>query len=97
MRLAVEAWHVRPPTFHPALAQQMIAVLDVRIPEEIVEFVQVNLPGVGTFVAPMGGAAGAELIVMDDDTATIGRVGIVKERIVCRSWPAVNNEKWNAI
>ena len=51
----------------------MIAVLDVQMPEEIVEFVQeqANLPEVGTIVAQMGGAAGAELIVMDDGTATI--------------------------
>jgi hypothetical protein len=43
------------------------------MPEEIVQFIQkqVNLPEIGTFVAQMGGAAGAELIVVDDGTATI--------------------------
>jgi hypothetical protein len=38
------------------LAQQVIAVLDAQMPEQIVEFVQekANVPEVGSFVAQMG-------------------------------------------
>jgi CTP synthase (UTP-ammonia lyase) len=69
------------------------------MPEQIVEFVQekANLPKVGTFVAQMCGAADAELIIVDDGTATTRKIGIAKQIVVCRSRPAVNNEKRNAI
>ena len=69
------------------------------MPEQIVEFVQeqVNLPEVGTFVAQMGGAADAELIIVDNGAATIRKIGIAKQIIVCRSWSAMNNEKRSAI
>ena len=83
----------------PALAQQMIAVLDFQMLEQIVEFVQekVNPPEVGTFVAQMSGAADAKLIIMDNGAATIRKVSIAKQIIMRRSWSSVNNEKWNAI
>src|SRR5690348_12032355 len=69
------------------------------MPEQVVEFVQekANLPKVGTLVAQMGGAANAELIIVDDGAATIRKISIAKQIVVCRSWSAVNNDKRNAI
>ena len=45
----------------------------------------------------MGGAADAKLIIVDNGAAIIRKIGIAKQIIVGRSWPAVNNEKRNAI
>ena len=74
-------------------------MLDAQMPEQIVEFVQekANVPEVGAFVAQMRGAADAKLIIVDDGSAIIRKVGITKQIIMGRSWSAMNNEKRSSI